>query len=574
MRHQSFTHFAQQYARARSGRGTYVTFGGTTAFVSGRHINLPALPPGTVLSNWQVDVYNGYLDHEIGHLKYTEWMPDLSKDKTLNPAIRGLWNLVEDIRIENLSIRDFPTTKIYLDACTQQLEYDKRAADEEEKNPKPETVANLAFNLLYKECYGVHRNADVLFEEKRNLADFPEFEELRQELTKIKGLTSSRHSLVLARRIYELLPKDVNYGADLGDFPLGPNGELPLIIFVGGGGMGQARPMTPEMIEALNNAILIFLEENDRAKTVGMTLQAIAADNDLQIDGHNVGEDMWDGNHVLPPCGMDKDKLFEPIEPDLAQFQMIRASVQTEVTSVKRMLQIYLQTRSKKAWERGLQEGTLDTEQLSRLHVGNTDIFKEKRTRTMIDTAVQVLIDLSGSMSPSAIRLAGIMLAEALNGVPSIKTSIAGFTTGSESYPNNGGGRMSNLYFPLFKDFGESYASSCGRLGSMETSGLTPLGDAYAQGLDRLIVRKEPRRILWIVTDGAPELTIGNREHNEFLLMKNIYKRCKRHKIEVISMNIGGSHRRTKEVCDTHRYVDGVHELPNAILEMLKEIAK
>jgi hypothetical protein len=576
MKHRSFTNFAQQYARARAGRGTYVTFGGNTAFVSGRRVNLPALPPGTVLSGWQIDVYNGYLDHEIGHLLYTDWFPDGVADHT--PLIQMFWNLVEDIRIENRSILEYPSTKIYLDATTQQLEYDKRAIEEEKEKPTVETVAVLCLSLLYKEMYAVHRNADVIFEEKRNLADFPEFDALRQEMLRIPRLKSSKESYSLAQDLAKLFPEDKDFNAPA--LELAPNDKgqffLPIFVVMGDGpSAGQVMPL-----QALNDAIQIFIDQHDRAKAIHNVIEDIADDNGLNYDpnkkNRRKGEPIpWSGERVLPPCGTYLDKIFVPQEADLPSYHYLRSSVQGEISAVKRMLQIYLQTRTKTSWEKGLQEGQLDTEQLSQLYSGNTALFKERRSTRAIDTACQMMVDLSGSMNEQMVQTATVLMAESLNGVPSIKSSIAGFTTISGDYdPVVGCGRMSPLYIPLFKDFEEPFSTACGRLGSLGTSGWTPLGDAYAQGFDRLIMRKERRRILWIVTDGDPELSIADHRHDEFMLMRSVYLRCKKHQIEVVSMNIGDMHPRTKEVCDISFFVEVPNQLPAAMLSALKAIAK
>lgn len=73
------------------------------------HINIPALPAGTVMTEHQYRVYNGYIDHEAAHVRYTDF--DILKAASSEPVLRHMINIVEDIRIENKQIDYYPGSR-------------------------------------------------------------------------------------------------------------------------------------------------------------------------------------------------------------------------------------------------------------------------------------------------------------------------------------------------------------------------------------------------------------------------------------------------------------------------------
>lgn len=561
MRTEAFTSFAERYAQAMGGTQVYVTFGGTEAFTDGRRINLPAMPAGTMLSPWQVKVYSGYLDHEIAHVKYTN-MKAIKLDRRKEPVKYGLFNIFEDIRIENRLIDEYAGTKIYLDACTQQIEYDKR-----DKIKKP-TVGYMLLEAIYRECYETYRDAECAFTQKETIDQFPELKQIQKELRALKTMSSQKEAEELAERVYDLLPKNADYGQQGADLQPDEDGTI-MLPFIVVQGTGHGNPM-----QALAEAMEQLFELAERKMAMEGLIEKIEEENGDDEDNKGGRASRRWGSKVLPPVGTNHDRIFVPSGKNRSSYESVRNSAAAEITAAKRMLNIYLQSRTTKAWERGLPEGKLDDANLANLFLGDTNLFKRRRERQLIHTSVQMMVDCSGSMNARDTQTAAVILAEALNGVPQIKLSVAGFTTNDHYYRGNSGGRLNGLDILMFKDFDEPYHSAQDRLGAIRTYGYTPLGEAYGHGFARLMKRKETRRVLWIVTDGEPFFDTQDSEHNEYLLMKRIHRKCKVNGIQVIGMNIGRASDEAKKCCDSFRAIGSHRQLPQAVLEIMKEIVQ
>jgi len=197
-----------------------------------------------------------------------------------------------------------------------------------------------------------------------------------------------------------------------------------------------------------------------------------------------------------------------------------------------------------RGWARGLEEGQLDGEHLSKWAVGDYRVYKQRRRTTMVNTALELCVDWSGSMNEKNTRIAMLVLAEATQAIKNLKVDITMFTTGEGRYYGFGG-RAVPMVMPVVKEFDEPYYRAAPRLGGYLSRDNTPLGDAYALAFQRLVVRQEERRILWLVSDGQPSFTKGEKrhkgdpEHDDYLLMERIHQKCIDHHIETLGILIG-----------------------------------
>ena len=177
------------------------------------------------------------------------------------------------------------------------------------------------------------------------------------------------------------------------------------------------------------------------------------------------------------------------------------------------------QTRS---WEFDLEEGLLDAGRLSRVVVDPVHPLSFKRETDMDfrDTVVSLLIDNSGSMRGRPISVAAIsadILARTLERC-AVKVEILGFTTkawkGGESrekWVDSGKtknpGRLNDLRHIVYKDADEPWRRARRSLGLMLREGLLKEnidGEALLWAHNRLLWRPEQRRILMVISDGAP----------------------------------------------------------------------
>jgi cobaltochelatase CobT len=196
--------------------------------------------------------------------------------------------------------------------------------------------------------------------------------------------------------------------------------------------------------------------------------------------------------------------------------------VQAMIVRLANRLQRRLMAQQTRNWEYDLEDGLLDSSRLTRIITSPSHSLSYKREKPMDfrDTIVSLLLDNSGSMRGRPITLAAIstdILARTLERC-GVKTEILGFTTrawkgglsrddwvkqGKPSLP----GRLNDLRHIIYKDADEPWRHARRNLGLMLREGLLKEnidGEALLWAHARLQARHEQRRILMVISDGAP----------------------------------------------------------------------
>ena len=196
--------------------------------------------------------------------------------------------------------------------------------------------------------------------------------------------------------------------------------------------------------------------------------------------------------------------------------------LQNVVTRLANRLQRRLLAQQARSWDFDQEEGLLDAARLARVVAtpGHSLSYKIERDTEFKDTVVSLLIDNSGSMRGRPIAIAAIcadILARTLERC-GVATEILGFTTRgwkggqsrelwlTEGRPTNPG-RLNDLRHILYKRADEPYRHARRNLGLMMREGLLKEnidGEALLWAHNRLIARPEERRILMVISDGAP----------------------------------------------------------------------
>ena len=196
--------------------------------------------------------------------------------------------------------------------------------------------------------------------------------------------------------------------------------------------------------------------------------------------------------------------------------------MQSLVTRLANRLQRKLMAQQMRHWEFDLEEGLLDAARLARVVVSPTHPLSYKREKQMDfrDTIVTLLLDNSGSMRGRPITLAAMsadILARTLERC-GVKVEILGFTTrawkgGSsrEAWVKAGKpplpGRLNDLRHIIYKSADQPWRHARKNLGLMLREGLLKEnidGEALLWAAGRLIARPEARKILMVLSDGAP----------------------------------------------------------------------
>jgi cobaltochelatase CobT len=237
------------------------------------------------------------------------------------------------------------------------------------------------------------------------------------------------------------------------------------------------------------------------------------------------------------------------------------AGLQNVVTRLANRLQRRLMAQQARSWDFDQEEGLLDAARLARVVVNPRHAlsFKIERDTEFRDTVVSLLIDNSGSMRGRPIAIAAIcadILARTLERC-GVATEVLGFTTrgwkGGQSReawlsagrPANPG-RLNDLRHIVYKRADEPYRHSRRNLGLMMREGLLKEnidGEALLWAHNRLIARPEERRILMVISDGAPvddsTASANGGSYLERHLRQVIDWIEKRSTVELIAIGIG-----------------------------------
>lgn len=237
------------------------------------------------------------------------------------------------------------------------------------------------------------------------------------------------------------------------------------------------------------------------------------------------------------------------------------AGLQNVVTRLANRLQRRLMAQQARSWDFDQEEGLLDAARLARVVVspGHSLSYKVERDTEFRDTVVSLLIDNSGSMRGRPIAIAAIcgdILARTLERC-GVQTEILGFTTrgwkggqSRESWLSAGRppnpGRLNDLRHIVYKRADEPYRHSRRNLGLMMREGLLKEnidGEALLWAHNRLIGRPEERRILMVISDGAPvddsTASANGGSYLERHLRQVIEWIEKRSTVELIAIGIG-----------------------------------
>jgi cobaltochelatase CobT len=231
------------------------------------------------------------------------------------------------------------------------------------------------------------------------------------------------------------------------------------------------------------------------------------------------------------------------------------------VSRLANKLQRLLMAQQNRSWDFDLEEGILDTARLPRIIIDPMYplSFKQEKDMTFRDTIVTLLLDNSGSMRGRPIMVAAMcadILARTLERC-AVKTEILGFTTrawkggqsrekwiaeGKQPHP----GRLNDLRHIVYKAADEPWRRARRNLGLMMREGLLKEnidGEALMWAHNRLVGRPEQRRILMVISDGAPvddsTLSVNAGNYLEKHLRKVIEEIEERSAVELTAIGIG-----------------------------------
>ena len=271
----------------------------------------------------------------------------------------------------------------------------------------------------------------------------------------------------------------------------------------------------------------------------------------------------------------------------------LMGSNKSTVSKLANRLQRFLMAQQNRSWEFNKEEGLLDSSKLYKVVIDPVTplSYKVEKDIEFRDTVVSLLVDSSGSMRGRSMTVAAIcadIISTTLERC-NVKTEVLGFTTSQwkggesrkrwvETGKNPTPGRLNDIRHIIYKSADMSWRRGHKNFGLMLREGLLKEnidGEALIWAHDRLIRREEQRKILMVISDGAPvddsTLSINPNNYLDLHLRQVIHSIETRSPVNLIAIGIGHDVTRYyKRAVTIHR----AEELGGAMLDQLTKLFK
>lgn len=471
-----------------------VEIGGNEAKTDGRRIRLPTLP----FDDPEVETLAfGFLEHEAAHIRYTE---DVQASSELH---HRLCNTIEDIRIERELGREFPGFAVNLSRLVTKLVKDGILVRPSENDPSGIKLRRYLSYRLRAEVLqqnGIGEFAVQAEEIFRKVFPPGACARIGSVIGRVAALQSTQESMDLAGEILSILKEEAKdpppppppttgnsgcVGAD-GAGDAGSDNSQPgndpaaATDSAGAQPSGGAQPDPHAQARANLREILESPAPEmgpEMSETLSKALQSTAQDSVRRSGGKAGG--FGRAESPIIPAGDPESVLAEVRQTSIA----LRTRLRSFVESVRHCRRTYRRHGTQVAPNR-----------LVRAMLGDSRIFPTKRLGREVNTAVEMLCDASGSMDGLQMVLAAQSTLAAASGLSPIR----GVSLEAAVFP----GYKADV--ELLTEFERSLRATATRYKGVTARGGTPMYEALMWGCERLLLRKEPRKILVCATDGLP----------------------------------------------------------------------
>ena len=518
-----------------------------------------------------------------------------------NPAARAVFDAVEQARVEAIGSRRMEGVASNLTAMLDDRYHKSPYADARDRDEAPleDAVAMLVRERLtgQKPPAGAQRLVDLWRTHVESKAGV-ELDKLDAAMLDQKSFAKSIH------RVLASLDMASESEADSDETEESQDDQSPPENADDAEGEGEEQESKDSMEMETSEDSADELEEG--------AMEAADAPSSEFPDESDAGEsDEASENRPSPSSGQDKRgpdykaytaKFDEVVQAedlcDAEELQRLRdyldkqlQNLSSVVARLANRLQRRLMAQQNRSWEFDLEEGMLDTARLPRIVIDPQQplSFKREKDTDFRDTVVTLLIDNSGSMRGRPITVAATcadILARTLERC-GVKVEILGFTTRAwkggqarEAWLQAGKpanpGRLNDLRHLVYKSADAPWRRARKNLGLMMREGLLKEnidGEALDWAHQRLLGRPEQRRILMMISDGAPvddsTLSVNSGNYLERHLRHVIEEIETRSPVELIAIGIGHDvtryYRRAVTIVDAE-------ELGGAMTEKLAEL--
>jgi len=582
---------------------------------TGSVIYLPVLPDNA--SQSLMDAMQGYLDHEAAHVIFT----DFSSVQKLQKKDRKLFmtlNALEDPRVEKKMQEVWRGSAVNLtrarEWALQKLCATREFVDEEGNTTKSrplDTISDFGKLLLAITTYGsVNFDMSHWF-----IADHLD-DSVRERLKKCDDLIRAAVaadntsevldiSKVLLDRLCESLDNPPESESDNSDFEdaaeaLPQRGRLQLSSDAEddsddaetsdasvSDSDASSEPSSPAQQQTPNSPPQDKPEAENIFKVSDTQLQKDEETLSLSEMLKQETEREFTGTDGYLVYTTEGDVIKKISSNDRVAYKKFLTATRSMVSVMRRKMSRSLLSTNVSRWEGDKVRGKINPRALFRVSLGTSKrVFRQKVEAEDFDTVVQIMVDHSGSMNGDKIDLAAktaLILGEICSQL-SIPFSVIGFSTEESSISNKryfattkeeqkAYCRWGNHWISVYKDFNESWASSCAAIPHMpyHVKHNTYDGESLKFAAQRLHNRKEKRKILFWLNDGEPcPNSIDNaRAHLEYakLCAQEVEK-----KVELLAFGIGTD--AVKDLYKNYVVVKKLQDLPSVCLNQLDALLR
>ena len=483
--------------------GVQVRISGNEACTNGKVIYLPALPMDCEPE--LLAMARGFVDHEAAHIRHTDFAA--LKAAKLDPVTFNLFNCLEDWRIEKKLSGIFP-------GCRHNLNWLIRRFFVEEAEPRAggdsPALAVLDYVLLTVRAWDVEEvNKPRMAAADALRQHFPGLKEvLDATLVKVRiHCPDTTSTIAYARQLVQSIRQWEPQQQTESDENNVQKGGRKTNIKEGRRKAHASGAHEGHRSDAVHSGSTPQPEQNPTSACASQTQQPTSSSrtkDQLAALFHTEAQDLPQAlgdilSGALTRCQAESAyetvtvavEGFRPSEalPEAQKQQALKASI-----ALRTRLQGLLQARTQEQCSIG-RRGALHPGSLHRLQTGNPRIFRREAEQAGLNTAVHILLDVSGSMSGIPIVLAKqacFAVAKALENIKGVNPAVTAFPATAS---------ISSV-FPIMRH-GQKVPDSF----DINASGGTPLAAALWWVMQTMLFLKEQRKIILIITDGIPDST-------------------------------------------------------------------
>ena len=588
-----------------------VVFQGDGAATDGSKIILPALNLRGDVSEEDAAIMRGYVDHEAGHVRHTDFdVLRKNADKLKgNKLLHSCANALEDVWLEKRVTSEYGGAEKNIRATSDAVnkEFLREVKRSDPRLQDPVFIGPVAATWIGREGYGGETQQKCI-----NLLDGDLEAMLRGYVERLDECDSSSDVFALAEEMEAALrrereereePEKGDSGDEQQEGETGtPDGEMGDAERGGHGDDvdGTDQPEGSDVSEgdkpddgdrehtdtADEPRVDDVYEDFGLEKALEKLARRVKGKSGERYTPFSTAYDMWFHRSDEPnkyPGGEHSNKGFHVLAQGKAEtYDRVLAEMSGTINMLRRKLERALIAKQTRDWDVAKEHGRLDTKRLTAAVAGRPNVFKVRTDRQEMDTAVTLLIDLSGSMTRSkriqTARQCAIAIAEAVDRT-GIKYEILGFDNQfgamwsaeyRKAYRAKSGSynRTEPLRMSVFKHFEERLFEAKGAIGSIVAmaDGNNADGEAVLHAYDRLSARPEKRKVMMVLSDGWP--AADGYGHEQHLL--EVCRDIEASDVELVGIGIQSD--AVERFYSKHVVVNDIKDLEGEVMNQLSKL--